>query len=136
MKKVVLKVDAPDEKTKQKVMKAVSGLSGLQSLSMDLKAKKLTAVGDVDPVKIVSKVRKFLYAEIESVEAVKSDKKDEGKKDDGKKDDGGKKDGDKDKKDPVAEYLKLYQQTYHPAFAYPHYYVRSAEEDPNSCVIC
>ncbi|KAK6925869.1 Heavy metal-associated domain, HMA [Dillenia turbinata] len=107
-------------------MKAVSGLPGLQSLSVNLENKKLTATGDIDPVCIVSKLRKFLDTEIESVE-----------------------DGDKDQKDPIAEYLKIYQETYHPAeylkiyqetyhpaFAYPHYSVRSAQEDPNSCVIC
>ncbi|KAK6925877.1 Heavy metal-associated domain, HMA, partial [Dillenia turbinata] len=128
--KVVVRVDLHDEKGKKKAMKAVSRLSGLQSLSVELKDSKLTATGDIDPVDVVSKLRKHFHTDILLVEALKSDKKD----------DGGKKD-DKDKKDPIAEYWKqFFQQSYYPPQIYqtyyrppPHYYV--SEEDQNPCVI-
>jgi hypothetical protein len=53
---------------------------------MDLKEKKLTVIGDIDPVDVVSKLRKIWHTEILAVGPAKEEgKKDEGKKEGEKK---------------------------------------------------
>lgn len=131
---------------------------------MDMKEQKLTVVGDIDPVGVVSKLRKNWHTEILTVGPAKEEKKDEGKKDEGKKDDGkkdggkkddgkkgdgkkddgkkdeGKKDG--EKKNPnehqMAELMTLYRNhyNYNPYPPQYHYRVISSEENPNACAIC
>ncbi|KAI5591190.1 hypothetical protein BDE02_04G062200 [Populus trichocarpa] len=89
MQKAMLKLDMHDEKTKKKAMKTVSGFSGVDSISMDWNDKKLTVTGDIDPVNIVKKLRKFCHVEIVSVgEAKEPEKKKEEpeKQEDEKKD--------------------------------------------------
>lgn len=104
--------------------------AGVTSISMDMKDKKLTVIGVVDPVSIVSKLKKLCHPEILSVGPAKEPEK---KKEEPKKDEAKKPEEKKDPKDQVAELVKAYQ-AYHPHYA--HYYVRSVEEDPNACVIC
>ncbi|CAN1751535.1 hypothetical protein LINPERHAP1_LOCUS4362 [Linum perenne] len=149
-------------------MKRAAEITGLDSVSVDLKDKKLTVTGDdFDPVKVVSKLRKLFHTDIVTVgepkkpEAKKEepaakkteeggkDKKNpeqvlEPKKPEAKKKEepaaAAKKDGEggKDKKttDPVPVVPVYYNQQQHYPNGPNYYYARSAEEDPNACVIC
>ncbi|KAJ1296484.1 hypothetical protein BS78_01G304400 [Paspalum vaginatum] len=154
-KKIVVKLDLHDNKDKRKAMKAVAGISGIDAISVDMAARKMTVIGMVDPVDVVSKLRKASWAaSIDSVGPAKEpEKKDggEGEKKDGggeggeKKKDGGegekKKDGGDEKKPPTAEQqiladlMNQYRAYYHPHMT-SHYFVQSMEENPNSCAIC
>ncbi|KAL8544102.1 hypothetical protein ACS0TY_004588 [Phlomoides rotata] len=121
-------------------MKKVSGLSGLESIALDPKDKKLTLTGDIDPVAVVGKLRKLCFTEILSVGPAKEPekKKEEPKKAEPKKEEP------KKKEDDPAQLLKAYQAYYQQPYYYQHhqpppppaYFNRSVEEDPNGCVIC
>ncbi|XP_044454177.1 heavy metal-associated isoprenylated plant protein 39-like [Triticum aestivum] len=121
-----------------------------------MKDQKMTIVGTVDPVAVVGKLRKlFPGVQIVSIGPAKDEKKDDkkdagrdkkpaGDKKEGDKKDGDKKDGDKkdggDKKQQEAKPpMSVYPHYAYAHYGYPpppRYFVRSAEEDPNSCVIC
>lgn len=99
---------------------------------MEMKDKKLTVIGDIDPIKIVAKLRKLCHTEILAVGPAKEleKKKDDGKKDEQKKDDGKKEEPKKDdgkKKEEAAKaavvaYPGFQQGYYVPQQIYPPYY--------------
>ncbi|XP_009782810.2 heavy metal-associated isoprenylated plant protein 39-like [Nicotiana sylvestris] len=70
---------------------------------MDMKGRKLTIIGMVDPVSVVSKLRKFWPVHIISVGPAKEpEKKEEPKKEEGKKEEA-KKEGEGKKEDAPEE---------------------------------
>jgi hypothetical protein len=88
-----------------------------------MKDKKMTVIGDIDPVCIVAKLRKLCHTDIVTVGPAKEPEK---KKDEPKKQ------GDQKKKDQD----QVACQAYNPHMP-PYYYVRSVDQDtPNACVIC
>lgn len=108
-------------------------ITGVDSIAMDMKDKKLTVTGDVDPVIIVSKLRKICHTDIVSVGPAKEpEKKDAGsgaadkkKEEEKKKAEEKKKEEEKKKLEEArkayAAYLNNLNQHNHQPCAYPYY---------------
>ncbi|KAJ4972211.1 hypothetical protein NE237_005310 [Protea cynaroides] len=64
---MVFKVEIHDDKGQKKVMKAASSVSGVVSVVVNTKERKLTAIGNVDPAEVLKKLRKDCCANIDTV---------------------------------------------------------------------
>ncbi|GAB2296780.1 hypothetical protein Dimus_030886 [Dionaea muscipula] len=126
MKKLVLKLNIHDDKDKQKAIKSVSSFSGIDLISVDMKQSQLTLIGEVDPVEVVSKLRKQWQTDIVMIGPAKEEKG-------GKQGGGGDSKTEGDKKPPI-EIAHVYYGYPYPA-AHTSYHI-PAEENPNACVIC
>lgn len=88
-----------------------------------MKDKKLTLIGDIDPLHVVNKLRKWCNTEIVFVGPAKEEKKKEESKVDVKKD--------------QIKIIEAYPHYYHMQQAqYTQYSIARDEQDPIGCVIC
>ncbi|KAL4360548.1 hypothetical protein GQ457_04G013200 [Hibiscus cannabinus] len=142
MQKVVLKIH--NSKYKQKAMKAICGLSGVESISFDAKDQTLTVIGDIDPVKAVGKLLKLCRTEIVSVGPAKGPepKKEEPKKEEPKKEEPKKEEPKKEEPPLSYPYPLVYQpHTQMAAHNYslvPEYYNygKVVHDESAGCAIC
>lgn len=103
---------------------------GVESVSLDMKDQKLTLTGDIDPVQVVTKLRKLCLPKILSVGPAKEPKKEEKKKVTEEK-------KDQSKNSAAHGVVKVCEAYHYPMMmAQPQYYYTSVEENPNACVIC
>uniref|UniRef100_A0A7N0UF33 HMA domain-containing protein n=1 Tax=Kalanchoe fedtschenkoi TaxID=63787 RepID=A0A7N0UF33_KALFE len=101
VQKTVLKVDLSCDKCRKKLLKAVTGLEGVDKIELDTAKETITVTGTADPYEIIIRARKAgRYAQVVTIgpppapaapakkpEEKKDDSKPEDKKMDGKKDD-------------------------------------------------
>ncbi|KAH9290516.1 hypothetical protein KI387_034633 [Taxus chinensis] len=80
VQKMVLKVDLNCDKCKQRAMKTVASIQGVESVQSDMKEQKITVIGDADPVCIINKLRKFGQSELVSVGPAKEPEKKQAEK--------------------------------------------------------
>jgi len=126
MKKMVLKVSIEDEKSKRRAMTAVAAVEGVESVAVDMKDRKMTVIGDADPVCLTVKLRKIGFTELLSVGPAKEEKKPEGGKKEDKKEDG------KKNEKKVEPATVLYVSPSYPPYPYT---VVTDDYNP-SCTIC
>ncbi|XP_057838975.1 heavy metal-associated isoprenylated plant protein 43 isoform X1 [Cryptomeria japonica] len=76
----VVSVEISCCKCKKKVMKIAADIPGVESIKVDGSTNTLTVIGEVDPVQVTTKIRKFKKrAQIISVGPPKSEEKDKDK---------------------------------------------------------
>ncbi|KAH9316499.1 hypothetical protein KI387_025126, partial [Taxus chinensis] len=65
--KIVLRSEIDSEKCKSKALQAIAEIKGVDSVTVDLKEKKIIVIGDADPVVLTRKLRKVRNTELVSV---------------------------------------------------------------------
>jgi len=73
MKRICLRVNRiEDEKSKRRMMTCIAAIEGVESISVDMKERKITVIGETDPVYVTAKLKKLGFqAELLSVGSAK-----------------------------------------------------------------
>ncbi|XP_060191970.1 heavy metal-associated isoprenylated plant protein 43-like [Lycium barbarum] len=81
VQKTVLKVDVSCDKCKKKILKAVSGLPGVEKIEIDDAKGTLSVTGDADPYEVIVRSRKAgKFAEVISIGPLPAPPKPDGQK--------------------------------------------------------
>ncbi|RRT72023.1 hypothetical protein BHM03_00052338 [Ensete ventricosum] len=101
-------------------MKYVCGFEEIDFIGMDMKEKKMTVIGFVNPLKVLIKLRKFWPTDIVSMGPVKAEE--------------AKKEETKEPRQPTrAAFVNPYAASN--PHTIPDYYLERIEENPNPCAI-
>nr|ADE77637.1 unknown [Picea sitchensis] len=66
-KKMVLRLVMDDYNMKRRALHSITKVEGIDSISLNMMEKKITVIGEADPVCITIKLRKFGFTELLSV---------------------------------------------------------------------
>ncbi|KAH7836279.1 hypothetical protein Vadar_034300 [Vaccinium darrowii] len=97
-----------DDKSKRKAMETVSLIDGIELIALSAKDKKMTVIGDIDPVIVAATLRKVCRTQILTVGTVRNSRRKEPKKKEPKNA------GDEKKKDELLMITLCIIQPYSP----------------------
>lgn len=74
LQKIVLHLAIRSEKSKRRAVRTIAGIEGVESIAVVKKERKIIVIGDVDPVCLITQLRKFFCTRLLSVGPAKEEK--------------------------------------------------------------